>query len=535
MIMLIVAADLGSYSVKFIVSKVERKEVTHLSITEEVINYEDLEELSDNPLWEIQFEIIHKFLEQLPEEFKLIINAPNDLFTDRFTTVPIGNRKKATLMIPFSLEEELPFSISETHMSMSLECHKTSTDAIVSITKKQDFDPFYDLMLRNQIRPKVLTTELSLYENFVNNCTVPFGNAFCILDIGHSSTKAYFFYNRKLVSTHKSFIAGNTITESIAQNYDNDLAQAKIYKHQSSFFLTESQLEQFEEDQVKFANLMHQTISPLINEIKRWELGFRISHGITVGEIYLTGGTSNIKNINNYLEEQLSTKISFLNTYENMDISQIESDEKYLRKFTTSNLEVSGYLKKSKLMNLLSGEYLIPGEMDLPLHSFFFISTRLATITALLVVGMIINGVYLNSDIKNANKIIEGLVKNSTLELTARQGRLAKSQKLNEVQSVHTKLQSKTKMIKQEVKSLQSALEVNALSPLFKLKEVIAGPDFEIIDFSGSSMGDFSAIIKGKDIEKIKELQQTLNRSSFNDLFIDLNEKLLTLTINASI
>lgn len=533
--MLIVAADLGSYSVKFIVSKVDKKKITHHSISEEVIDYDSFEESVENPIWEAQFKIIEEFLSQLPEEYKLVLNAPSHIFTDRFTSVPVGSLKKARLMIPFSLEEELPFSISQTHMGMVLENKKNITEAIVNIAKKQDFDPFYDIMLRKKVHPKLLTTESSMFDSFVRNATTPFGNAFCILDFGHESTKAYFFYNRKLVSTHRSFIAGATITESIAQNYNNDLAQASLYKHQSCFFLTESQYDNFSDDQKTFAQLMHQTFNPLINEIKRWELGFRIANGIAVNEVYITGGTSNIKNINNYLEEQLSSKVTFLDTYQNIDTSNIEQDKKQLRKFNIANLEVLSYPKKSKLVQLLSGDYMIPGEMDLPLHSFFYISTRLAAITLLIVFSMIINGFFISSEINSTNKVIKGLVKNSTLELSPKQGRQAKSSKIREIKTVHSRLKSKAQMITQEIKSLQSALDINALSPLIKLKSFIIRDDFELMDFNGSSMGEFSAIIKGTDLNKIKELEKELSLANFDDLFIDLNEESLTLTINATI
>lgn len=533
--MLIVAADLGSYSVKFIVSKVDRKKIVHHTISEEVIDYDSLEDQNENPLWEKQFEIIKEFISKLPEGYKLIINAPGHLFTDRFTSVPITNRKKATLMIPFSLEEELPFALSETHIGMTLTSLKKSTEALVNITKKQDFDPYYQIMLRNKIHPKVVTTEVSLFDYFVKDTKIPFGNSFCILDIGHNSTKAYFFNNRKLVSTHKSFIAGKTITESIAKNYNNDLAQAHLYKHQSCFFLTESQLDQFNEDQRSFANLMHQTFLPLVNEIKRWELGYRISNGVTVSEIFITGGTSNIKNITNYLEEQLSSQVSHLDSFQGTEIDQIDQDEKQLRKFSVANLEVLSYPNKSKLINLLSGEYLIPGEMDLPLHSFFYISTRLATITILIIVSFVINGFFIGSQIESSNKILDGLSKNQTLELTNKQSRQIKTPQIIELRKIHRSLKSKTNMINQEVKSLQSALEINAVFPLLKLKDSITSSDFEILDFNGSSLGEFSAIIKGKNLEKLKELEIKLSSSNFNDLFIDLNEKALTITINATL
>ena len=60
-----------------------------------------------------------------------------------------------------------------------------------------------------------------------------------ILDLGHSTTKAYFIHQQQIVSTHISYVAGSVIDQVIAETYQISLPEAIIYKHQNSFLLTE--------------------------------------------------------------------------------------------------------------------------------------------------------------------------------------------------------------------------------------------------------------------------------------------------------
>jgi general secretion pathway protein L len=385
-------------------------------------------------------------------------------------------------------------------------------------------------MMNHGISPKVLTTEVSLFENYVANMTEPMGSSFCILDVGHHTTHAYFFHNKKLVSTHTSFIAGNTISETISENYNIDQEEATIYKHQNCFFLTKDQLEKVNDNQKFFANLMDTTIHPLINEIKRWELGFRITHGVQINEVFITGGSSNIKNFNNYLAQELGIPVSYFNSYQNVVTDKIDKEEKQRRKFTISNLEVQCYPRKGKLVNLLNGDFAIQGSLDLPIHSFAYISTRVAAVTALLLMAMIVESFFIGRNMDAADKMIKSLTKNRTLELTNRQKRLA----LKKPKMLHTKLKKKSRTIKQEVSSLQSAVETNSLSPLLEIGNIIAGTDTEVLQFNAVTMGDFSVVFQSKSVAELRRLRDMLEGSSFNDPIIDLNERKKTLTMNAS-
>jgi general secretion pathway protein L len=123
--MLVVAIDLGTYSVKFLTSKVERKKTVHQSIREVVIDWEEFNIKDDFALWDLQLKIVREFLDEIGDEYRIILNAPSDLFTNRFTEVPVKNKKKAQMMIPFKLEEELPFTMSEAHLGMVLHPQKT--------------------------------------------------------------------------------------------------------------------------------------------------------------------------------------------------------------------------------------------------------------------------------------------------------------------------------------------------------------------------------------------------------------------------
>ena len=70
---------------------------------------------------DIQSEIIESYLDEMDAvhtegfEGKIIFQIPNKLFTTRYLHIPVKQEKKAEQMIPFQLDDELPYTIPELH------------------------------------------------------------------------------------------------------------------------------------------------------------------------------------------------------------------------------------------------------------------------------------------------------------------------------------------------------------------------------------------------------------------------------------
>ncbi len=527
----ILAIDLGHYSVKFLQSQVDKKNVNHYMQSEIVLdNDEQFHDINPQNLFFKQVEIIKSYLieNNINANVKIILNVPNSILTTRNLVIPIKNKKKALQMIPFQLEEDIPFSITEAHWGARLQVDKDVTNALLTVVKNNEFRPFYDLITGLNVLPSIVTSETSLFENFIQNANFNYGQHFCILDIGHHATKAYFFNGKKFVSGHLSYFGGRIYNNAISESYSINIEEAILYKHQNSFYLTPDQIAAADEKQLAFHQMMEQVISPFLQEFKRWELGYRIQQGIKISDIYVTGGTANIKNFGNYFSSSIGIRVSSFDSYHSVKSSSVENSPKSQRKFNLTNLMTLNYSFKQSLINLLNGPYAIHGSSQFPISTLSFITTRVAIVSLIFMISIFAEKMFINSDIATVNIKLQKVLKEPQLQLNPRQIRMVAQDPL----SVHSALKRKSQYINQEVSVLQSALQINQLKIFTQLASLVSSMKVSISNFDLNETNEFTAIFTSEYVDDLKKLEKILNQSKFNNVFIELNEEKKTLSFS---
>lgn len=525
-----ISVNIGSYSVKFLNFSLDKKKVVYHSSKEVVMDSDEYNVMEEDVVTDLQLNIISQYLEEVEDDYRLILNLPSEFLAERFLNIPMNNKKKANLMIPFQLEEDIPYSINDCHIGSSLTPTKNGMKALVNLIKEEDFESYFNKIKQYDIVPKLLTSEVSVIENFIHNTKETLPQAFCILDIGHNTTKGYFFLNKELKSIHTSYVAGYAVNEAICDAYSITSEEAALYKHQNSFFLTQDQYAQVNEGQRTFAGMMDKTFEPFIHEFKRWHIGFRVQNGFSVSDVFIMGGSSNIKNIETYLTENLNFPVSTYDSFKDTSHEKIDSDPRQRRKFAIANIMAISYPNKADLINFLQGRFTIQGKMDLPLHSFAFVATRVAMIMLILISSLLIERVFINRDIKSSEKKLKALMKNPILNITPRDRRnLKKSPK-----PILAKLKRENKTIKQEIKILQASVQTNALSTLEKISQLVTGFEVEVIQFQSISGGDFTALLKAKEPGIITQIDEIFKNSNIKNLFTEKNMAKRTYTVTGT-
>lgn len=523
----VLAIDAGSYSVKFLSTIIDKKRVVHTQMREHILH----EAMEENPSWETSEmatqQIIARIIEDLARpDTRIVLHIPPEMVTTRFLTLPVKNRKKAEMMIPFQLEEDIPFALHDSHYAYHLDVHKTQSLALVGLTRENDFSQYYQLTTSWLYQPSVLTSEPSILDTYFSQN--PIAGPFCVLDIGHKTTKAYLFYNSKLITTHVSYVGGKHIDEMIAQTYGINPVESMIYKHQNAFVLTESQKSEVDENQREFANIMEQVFKPLVNDFHRWELGFRVSYGVKLSQVYLCGGTSNVKNISNFLTEHFKVKCSHLESFENTETQKIDLNQKSRARFTLANMMALSLKGKSRLINLLSGRYSMGGRAEFPLHTLSYLAVRATAVSLVLVLSLVVHRIFLEMDVKAVNIKIASVSKNPILGLNAREKRLITTQP----QTVATILQKKKKAISQQISTLQSASDIKALSPLVTISALTNGINVIMTNFSVSDVGDVMAGFSSDRVDDLKNLESRLQSTNFRDIEVKIDDAKKTLTFS---
>jgi general secretion pathway protein L len=524
----ILAIDVGSYSVKYISSFVEKRKVTHVEMSEIVLR-DYLTDFPEMSFEEGQIKVVQEIIDNnVRPGTRVIFQANNEMMTTRFLTLPTKSKKTADRMLPFNLEEDIPYSLSEVHYAYRMDKQKTQHTAIVGLVRENTFEAYYNLLREKNTIPDVLTLESSVTENYFNQNAI--AGPFCLIDIGHKTTKAYFFYNSKLLITHVSYVGGHHVNEMIADTYKIDMDEAIIYKHQNAFFLTESQYEAVEPSQKEFALAMDKVFAPLLTDFARWKIGLKVNYNLNLGHIFISGGSANIKNIANYLTEKMDVQVALLESFDKVDAQKVDLNPKNKSKFTLANMMAIGFKQKNRFINLLTGRFAQSGQAELPLHSFAFIGVRAAAACLLIAVSVGVERFFIQRDIAFVNAKIGTLLKEEDLQLNNRLRRAF----LQNPKPVFDSLVKRQRGVKQEISTLQAAMEIKALSPLVTISQIAASSEATMTEFKNTEIGEIRAVFAATDLKVLQNLKATLDRSNFTDVSTELDETKLTLTMTAT-
>ncbi len=524
----VLAIDTGSYSIKYVSSFVEKRSITHVEMSEIILqdyinDHPDVDEL------QAQSHIIKEIIDSVARpDTKIIYQIPQHLITTRFLSLPVKSKKKAEMMVPFQLEEDIPYALSEIQYAYKLEAQKTQCHALVELTRLSEFEPFYQALKDQNILPNVLTTETSAMDLFFMDNSMM--GSYAVIDIGHKTTKAFFFYNGRLISAHNSFFGGQLINEAISENYKIDLEEAVFYKHQNAYYLTDSQYEDVDDGQKDFARMMDKVSHPLVSDLSRWKIGFKINFGLNLEHIFICGGTSNIKNITNYLGEKWDVKVSLLESFERVHTEKIDLHAKNKCKFVLANMLAQSWRRKNKLLNFLTGKFTQASLSDVPVHSLAFIATRVASVTAVLAISLLAERLLIIRDIKAVNTKLTTLMKNDDLQITGR----VRRQLLTDPKPVYDAVVKKQRGVRQEISTLQSAIELQALAPLVRVSQIAGKTSATLIEFKVTDLKEITAIFSANKVEDLEALKTSFARSELDNLQSTVDPQNLKLTVTAT-
>lgn len=524
----VLCIDLGKYSVKFLSGRIERKEFICDDVMEEIVSEHLLPATDENAdpsedLLEVQIELIRNFLENNPHIEKFVINLPNEFTTTRFLTVPVKSRKKAEQILPFQLEDELPFSLVDAHLANLFIPQKDALYVISSITKKEIFNKLFFKLGENNIPAEGIVSEESVFQNIV--AQEDLGDEVAILDIGHAETKCYMFHDKLLVDTQTSFLAGSVIDEVIQETYNISNEEAIIFKHQNSFFLTDDQIESVNKEQRDFALLMKRIFQTLVNDFKRWKVGYRLKTGKNITKVYICGGTTNIKNIENFLTQSFEISVTPLNALERTSISDLGLRKNELNILNKSFFLSSLFTNKKSVSDFVSGDYSSTIEGIIPLHSISFMGIRSLLVASLLLAVFILEGVNLEKGIRFITREINPVLKNPQLGIS---NRLRNSFRKSP-QRVLSFIKNNQRQLKSEIETLKQVSQINALAPLSNLSDVIEKADAITIRSFETRNNQVLFTAYSDQIDLLEKLKNSLEAQSYDNLSIDLidSQKLL--------
>jgi general secretion pathway protein L len=534
--MLTVTCDLGTYSIKILESRQDAGKIVHIQAWEipldsklfqaEPIQNPNTKIKIDLGLWKIlettrvQLQQLEDYLLQLPDNTKIIFQAPYELMSSRFKMLPAKNLKSAKLMLPFQIEEEIPYALAETHLVSVINKKEDAFWAFALFAKTENFESFYQLLKDSGKLPNILAHESSGF-NLLGKDLRPLageGN-YCILDMGHTMTKAYFYTDQMLVASFVSYVAGSKIDEMLTGFYKISETEARDFKHDTAFILPRSQFTQdLTADQKVFAENLDDLMIPFVNEFKLWELSYRVAQGKNIDRIFLCGGASRLRNMENYLSFHFNRPVEYLSDGEG-SFTKSKISPKELPTYFTAHALSKTAVYAAESGNLLNKQYQSPRQQPFPLHAVAFVSWRYLAVC--LVVTIILMGhlfLIQNKD-KKLTAQLRPMLNNPLLNLPADQ----KNMLVKRPEQLLKKLQEKKTTLNQEIKHFKSLSSVNHLEGLSRLHSALPNKTTCVLSQFDSSARYATANFSLCNTADKETLRKDLEKSALSNLKVNAN------------
>lgn len=525
----ILCIDLGNYAIKFLYGRVDRKDFEiqdfkKIDLTEH-LEHPNLEELEDPEQYRqkldernlqrlnVQLQFIKDYISEINFNGKILLTLPENLVTTRYIELPINNRKKAELMIPFQLDGGLPFSMHDTHWTSSLFKKDDGMQAQVYITKIEEFDQFYTKLNYANIEVATLASPMSYWQSAIPELAMQ-GHAI-IIDFGHEMVNAYHLINQRIVTNHTSYYAGKAMDEFIAHSFSLDIEQVSQIKMEKSLILSEEDREN--EDELTEAEksmdlLLKQFLYPMMKEVKRWIIGHQVKFGNSIDMIYVTGGMSNIPGLRDFIESNFHVPVRGIE-YRNLPF--ILPSKIYTKDYGLCLAMAQSQFSKIPVANFLKGQYQSKFQVTIPIINTSFILTR-AVILSLVISFLLLIETFL---IMNPRRVAlykqnKKIVKDKTIAL----GKVSNSRLKKNPDKILKQINKKLSIVKRDYESLKDASTYNAMQGIVKIANLIGKNDkLEILEMTNIDQ-EISFLVRSKEEEEIKRLKDYLGLGQIQGL-----------------
>jgi len=132
-----------------------------------------------------------------------------------------------------------------------------------------------------------------------------------MIDVGARSTTCSILEKGVLKISHSFNVAGNQLTETLAQSLNIDYNKANELKEKQGIIMKEGSNE-------KVKDILLPLIDSILEEIKKAFRGFYKKEGKEIDKVVLTGGISFLPGLKDYFSSELKKEVEILNPFSNL-------------------------------------------------------------------------------------------------------------------------------------------------------------------------------------------------------------------------
>jgi Tfp pilus assembly PilM family ATPase len=239
---------------------------------------------------------------------RIVTNLPYALYSSRFQTFPLKDKRKINAAVKFAIEDEIPFDLEDCVVTSHLYPTKTKeTHVITGFAPVAPLQGFLDSLQQIHLSPDCLMTEDAALGAQFQRVKGDKPRCVAVLNLGHRKSGMFFFRDGLPVLHRNSMVGGYDITMAISERYKIGVAEAELAKTERGFLAVPGM--QLSADQQAFSETIRAALEPVFQDFQQSLMAFSSRHSEPIDAIYVCGGTSLLPGLPEYLGLRWNHKV----------------------------------------------------------------------------------------------------------------------------------------------------------------------------------------------------------------------------------
>lgn len=331
---------------------------------------------------------------------QVIVALPGPALMTHTFTLPFVDPKRIEAALPFEVESQLPFDLSDVVFDYQVtgQKEKTSSDLLVSVVRKEELSSLLGLLSEQGLDPRIVTHPGITYQNLFLQVPSAFEgladvDTVAVVDIGHERTTVAIGRPGVGVEFARTFAGGGRdLSRALAAEFQTPLPEAHHWKETYGAMASAAAAQG--PDAERAAAAFARGLQPVLRELRPTFKSFTARSRRQVGAVVVCGGTARLKGIAEQLGRDLHVPARVLALpNETMAAITPEAQPQVAQAFALAlRGQASG--AKAPRFNLRRGEFAFKGDYDYVKDKLGLLASFAATLLLLLIAsGVVRNSV----------------------------------------------------------------------------------------------------------------------------------------------
>ncbi|HET9157464.1 MAG TPA: pilus assembly protein PilM, partial [Myxococcaceae bacterium] len=292
----VLGLDLGSHSVKGVLLETTGRGMT-------VLHYAETRRVEDAPL----DEALTAFLaENAWSPDQVVVALPGPSVATHVFTLPFTDPKRIAATLPFEVEGELPFELSQVVFDHQITRRRANaTDLIVGLVRREELAELLRTLSSRGLDPRVVTHPAIAYQNLFLSAPERFevapGAALAVSDIGPRRTSIAVGRPAEGLLFARTFPGGGRdLSRALAAEFQVPLAEAETWKERDGSLVAGGG-----PDHERARAALLKALGPLVREARATLKAASGREHLPVARLLLAGGTARLPGLSEHLGTEL--------------------------------------------------------------------------------------------------------------------------------------------------------------------------------------------------------------------------------------